>query len=106
MKQFSIPSANQEKEILLGIICTKIPKIKLTKPNDFCFFKVSIQDLTGQDIKLLLSVVRAYDVPIRSDPDPLASHADGPKEALVHSYIEARFQVELKFDFNVLSHAG
>ena len=54
---------------------------------------MSIQDLTGQEIKLLLSVVRAYDVPVRSDPDPLSSHTDGPKEALVHSYIEARFQV-------------
>ncbi len=50
--------------------------------------------MTGQEIKLLLSVVRAYDVPVRSDPDPLATHADGPKEALVHSYIEARFQVK------------
>ena len=66
-----------------------------------CLDQVSIQDLTGQDIKLLLSVVRAYDVPVRSDPDPLASH-DGPKEALVHSYIEARFQVKRVLVFLLL----
>ena len=79
-------------------------KIKLTKMSIFSnlyltfaniFFQVSIQDLTGHEIKLLLSVVRAYDVPVRSDPDPLSAHSDGPKEALVHSYIEARFQVSL-----------
>ena len=68
-------------------------KLKLNQLKVGRIFQVSIQDLTGQEIKLLLSVVRAYDVPIRSDPDPLSSH-DGPKEALVHSYIEARFQVK------------
>ncbi len=52
-----------------------------------------MQDLTGQEIKILLSVVRAYDVPVRSDPDPLTNQSEAPKEALVHSYFEARFQV-------------
>lgn len=61
-----------------------------------------MQDLTGQEIKILLSVVRAYDVPVRSDPDPLVNQSDGPKEALVHSYFEARFQVESKC-FNFLT---
>ena len=61
-----------------------------------------MQDITGKDIKLLLSVVRAYDVPIRSDQDPMAQpppstsgvnqFRDGPQESSVYSYIEARFQ--------------
>ena len=51
-------------------------------------------------------MVRAYDVPVRSDPDPLASHADGPKEALVHSYIEARFQVQNNFQVKDSSKRG
>ena len=65
-----------------------------------------MQDLSSQEIKILLSVVRAYDVPVRSDPDPLVAAAQvsssvnsgldatgGPREAPVQSYIEARFQV-------------
>ena len=33
--------------------------------------KVLMQDMTNQEIKILLSIVRAYDVPVRSDLDPL-----------------------------------
>jgi hypothetical protein len=81
----------------------------------------------GQELELLVSVVRAYDVPVRRDVDPLAiagsnaslqttrasligaaaaataaaaaAEAAGsgsvPREAIVHSYVEARFQVRI-----------
>ena len=72
-----------------------------------------MQDLVsgapGEDkIKLLLSVVRAYDVPVRCDSDPLSHNQPlqsqsnlqsaigggmAPNEANVHTYVEARFQV-------------
>ena len=63
--------------------------------------KVLMQDLTNQEIKILLSIVRAYDVPIRSDVDPLGQGAaagqikirkDSLTEASVYSYVEAQFQ--------------
>ena len=72
--------------------------------------KVLMQDMTNQEIKILLSIVRAYDVPVRSDLDPLlgqggavgavAAGAGGPlkirqdsvNEASVYSYVEAQFQ--------------
>ena len=78
----------------------------------------------GQDVRLLLSVVRAYDVPVRSEADPMQSaislqhhHSTaasagatgtgqggsmaemrdgGYREALVSSYVEARFQVGIR----------
>jgi hypothetical protein len=69
--------------------------------------KILMQDMTGQEIKILLSIVRAYDVPIRSDIDPLvqsaislqtrnsAQNKDGLAESSVYSYVEAKFQVIL-----------
>ena len=59
--------------------------------------KVTLQDMSGQEVKVLLSVVRAYDVPVRHDTDTLtASNANmgstGPKEARVNSFICARLQ--------------
>ena len=66
---------------------------------------VTIQDLSGQEVKLLLCVVRAYDVPVRQDSDPVrgpvptgevgGSRAEGlgqPRESLVNSFVEASFQ--------------
>ena len=37
--------------------------------------KVTLQDLSGQEVKVLLSVVRAYDVPVRHDVDSLNPQA-------------------------------
>ena len=59
--------------------------------------KVTIQDLSGQDVKLLLCVVRAYDVPVRHDTDPVSSvpagqSSSGPRESIVRSFVEASFQ--------------
>ena len=73
---------------------------------------VTIQDLSGQEVvlhplscpsppfqvKLLLCVVRAYDVPVRQDSDPVAAReggreAAGPRESTVNSFVEATFQV-------------
>ena len=56
--------------------------------------KVTIQDLTGQDVKILLCVVRAYDVPVRHDADPLNTNQPptGPRESVVSSFVEASFQ--------------
>ena len=53
---------------------------------------VTIQDLSGQDVKLLLCVVRAYDVPVRQDVDPVAVR-EGPRESQVAPFLEATFQV-------------
>jgi len=69
--------------------------------------KVLLQDLTNQEIRILLSVVRAFDVPVRCDLDPMAQTSatniqgrhttslvrEGLAEASVYSYIEAQFQV-------------
>ena len=60
--------------------------------------KVALQE--GQEVRILLSVVRAFDVPVRSDQDPMGSsqanlqnqHSSEPREAQVHSFVEARFQ--------------
>ena len=51
---------------------------------------VTIQDLSGQDVKLLLCVVRAYDVPVRQDVAPVR---EGPRESQVAPFLEATFQV-------------
>ena len=53
---------------------------------------VTIQDLSGQEVKLLLCVVRAYDVPVRQDVDPLTTR-EGPRESQVAPFLEATFQV-------------
>ena len=53
---------------------------------------VTIQDLSGQEVKLLLCVVRAYDVPVRQDVDPVAVR-EGPRESQVAPFLEATFQV-------------
>ena len=62
--------------------------------------KVTMQDLSGQEVKLLLCVVRAYDVPVRHDVDPVTAGSSsaynntntGPRESVVRSYVEATFQ--------------
>ena len=59
--------------------------------------KVTLQDLSGQEVKVLLSVVRAFDVPIRHDTDNLAASnvnlgSAAPKEAKVNSFVVARLQ--------------
>ena len=50
--------------------------------------KVLMQDMTGQDLKILLTVVRAYDVPVRADSDPInhpqRGHGDKKQGTVVH----------------------
>ena len=60
--------------------------------------KVTIQDLSGQEVKLLLCVVRAYDVPVRHDVDPVQQVGGGQqqsRESVVRSYVEATFQASI-----------
>ena len=88
----------------LMMLCGEmVPAQRPLKPTRVERKKVLMQDITGKDIKILLSIVRAYDVPIRSDQDPMAQPTattisgvsqfrDGPQESSVYSYIEARFQ--------------
>ena len=64
--------------------------------------KVLMQDITGQDLKILLTVVRAYDVPVRVENDPMqrasssnlqpSGSRDQMQEASVRTFVEARFQ--------------
>ena len=59
--------------------------------------KVTLQDISGQEVKVLLSVVRAYDVPVRHDVDFISSGgiqqvSNGPKESKVNSFITASLQ--------------
>ncbi len=94
---------------LLGEIA---PQQRPLKPVRVERKKVPLQE--GQEVKILLSVVRAYDVPVRSEQDPVAQQLQQqqqqqqqhtprmgssdamrdvlPSEALVRSYVEARFQ--------------
>ena len=77
--------------------------------------KLVLQDLTGQQLRLLLCVVRAYDVPVRSEADPVLGGVSGvsgigggagsgvsqlgsiggsggPREARVNSFVSATLQ--------------
>ena len=66
------------------------------------FVQVVLKD--GQDVKVMISVVRAYDVPIRKEHDPMQSSSnlqsqgststirDGLREAAVSSFVEVKFQ--------------
>ena len=80
----------------LMMLCGEmVPAQRPLKPTRVERKKVLMQDITGKDIKILLSVVRAYDVPIRSDQDPMAQPTattisgvsqfrDGPQESSVY----------------------
>ena len=60
----------------LMMLCGEmVPAQRPLKPTRVERKKVLMQDITGKDIKILLSIVRAYDVPIRSDQDPMAQPA-------------------------------
>ena len=78
-----------------------VPAQRPLKPYRFPRPKVTLLD--GQELKIILSVVRAYDVPVRNDVDPLQSNPNlqqrssqedfqGMRESKVQSFIEARFQ--------------
>jgi coiled-coil and C2 domain-containing protein 2A len=75
--------------------------------------KVVLQDLTGQQVRIILCVVRAYDVPVRSDADPVlgglgsggngglssgvsqigsVGGGSGPREARINTFIRATLQ--------------
>ena len=80
----------------LMMLCGEmVPAQRPLKPTRVERKKVLMQDITGKDIKILLSIVRAYDVPIRSDQDPMAQPTattisgvsqfrDGPQESSVY----------------------
>ena len=94
----------------LMLLCGEmVPAQRPLKPTRIERKKVLMQDMTNQDIKILLSVVRAYDVPVRSDQDPMnqgapTDHykADGVLEASVYSFIEAQFQVYAYFKIRIM----
>lgn len=89
-----------------------IPVQRPLKPIRVQRTAISVKD--GQEVQILLSVVRAYDVPVRKENDPMmaaggggggsimqgaggsvSESLGGPREARVHSYVEARFQVSI-----------
>ena len=97
-------------DTLLMFCGEMVPAQRPLKPTRIERKKVLMQDMSNQDIKILLSVVRAYDVPIRNDPDPMhvseAHHGlkgsgqapvpdHGLAESSVYSYIEAQFQGQI-----------
>ena len=84
---------------LMAMLGTMAPAQRPLRPIRTERKKVLMQDLTGQDLKLLLTVVRAYDVPVRVDHDPLqrqdnqsGSQPDQNSRASVRTYVEAKFQ--------------
>lgn len=89
----------------LMILCGEmVPAQRPLKPTRIERKKVLMQDITGKDIKILLSIVRAYDVPVRSDQDPMTNQPVGGaspmvrealEESSVYSYIEAQFQDQI-----------
>ena len=108
-------------DTLLMFCGEMVPAQRPLKPTRIERKKVLMQDMSNQEIKILLSVVRAYDVPIRNDQDPMASsntlqgggggvggstgggkapsqqvpNMEGLAESSVYSYIEAQFQGQI-----------
>ena len=99
-------------DTLLMFCGEMVPAQRPLKPTRIERKKVLMQDMSNQDIKILLSVVRAYDVPIRNDQDPIETGHHGLKgsqaqigvpnlpdlglaESSVYSYIEAQFQGQI-----------
>ena len=88
---------------LMTLCGEMVPAQRPLKPTRIERKKVLMQDMTNQDIKILLSVVRAYDVPVRSDQDPMAQgtgnvtathqYKDAVLKSSVYSFVEAQFQV-------------
>ena len=95
-------------DTLLMFCGEMVPAQRPLKPTRIERKKVLMQDMSNQDIKILLSIVRGYDVPIRSDQDPMSSSNNlqgksnqllvdaGLAESSVYSYIEAQFQASRK----------
>ena len=84
----------------LMLICGEmVPAQRPLRPIRIERKKVLMQDMSNQEIKILLSIVRAFDVPVRSDVDPMAKGSsvtairrDSLAENSVYSYVEAQFQ--------------
>ncbi|XP_040568935.2 coiled-coil and C2 domain-containing protein 2A [Lepeophtheirus salmonis] len=95
-----IPNAKS----LLHMFGEMMPAQRPLRPVRMERQKVLIHDLSGQDIKISLSIVRAFDVPVRVDSESshsstsLKTSVSGSKEILreskVNSFVEARFQGE------------
>ena len=60
-----------DQSTLLYLFGEMVPAQRPLRPIRTERKKVLMQDMTGQDLKILLTVVRAYDVPVRADSDPI-----------------------------------
>ena len=60
-----------DQTTLLYLFGEMVPAQRPLRPIRTERKKVLMQDMTGQDLKILLTVVRAYDVPVRADSDPI-----------------------------------
>ena len=88
-----------DQSTLLILFGEMVPAQRPLRPIRTERKKVLMQDITGQDLKILLTVVRAYDVPVRIETDPMnqrqsSSGGNGSKDEIeasaVRTYVEAR----------------
>ena len=71
---------------LIGLLGDMAPAQRPLRPVRTERKKVLMQDLTGQDLKILLNIVRAYDVPVRAEPETSETSES------VRTFVEAKFQ--------------
>ena len=89
-----------DQSTLLILFGEMVPAQRPLRPIRTERKKVLMQDITGQDLKILLTVVRAYDVPVRIETDPMnqrqssSGGGNGSKDEIeasaVRTYVEAR----------------
>ena len=94
-----------DQSTLLYLFGEMVPAQRPLRPIRTERKKVLMQDMTGQDLKILLTVVRAYDVPVRADSDPInhpqRGHGDKKQGTVVgHKLYQAR-QIFF-FNFSIL----
>ena len=65
-----------DQSTLLKLFGEMVPAQRPLRPVRTERKKVLMQDISGQDLKILLTVVRGYDVPVRTETDPM-SHRGG-----------------------------
>ena len=79
-----------DQSTLLYLFGEMVPAQRPLRPIRTERKKVLMQDMTGHDLKILLTVVRAYDVPVRADSDPInhpqRGHGD-KKQGNIHEKV-------------------
>jgi coiled-coil and C2 domain-containing protein 2A len=56
--------------------------------------KVTVQNLAGQEVKVIVNVIHAFEVPVRKDVDTAAGGQQGPRFSVlpVRPFVEVSFQ--------------